>query len=84
MTGDAELDRLLLRHVHELHWRKSMMVIAKAMDELPDGFVRPRTDDLLDRCIARLNSLAAEGRIEAAGDLSQPRWSEVRLSQRDR
>jgi len=85
--SDDDLDSYLLLHITE-HWRKAMRVIAtvfvdniqyKCHSELLWGFGDNELDPMLERCIGRLRALVAEGRIEAAGDLSEPRFSEVRL-----
>ena len=70
MTSVERIDSVLLSNVSP-HWTKAAMVVAKAMSQLRD------VDDSLFQ--QRLESLAQRGIIEASGDLSQMRHSEVRL-----
>ena len=69
-----ELDATILSHAHE-RWLKAAMVAARTMQ---DRGVDP-TDEQLDIVVARMRALVARGRLVAQGDLTLPRFSEVRL-----
>ena len=86
---DAELDAFLMSHVTS-RWQKAMKIVATVFQsdidytcrsELLWGFGDSNDDPLLNLCLARLKHLSEMGRIEAAGDLGHPRFSEVRLPQ---
>lgn len=72
-----QVDEVLLANMSD-RWMKSAMVIAKAMSQLK--IVAPLADDVF--LGQRLVSLAAIGLIESQGDISQLRYSEVRLAKK--
>ena len=69
----AAIDMALLAEVGA-QWRKVAMVLAQTSYKL--GW---DSDDDLDRLAKRLEALVAEGQLEARGNLSRWRHSEVRL-----
>jgi hypothetical protein len=75
MTPVDHIDSVLLSNLSP-HWRKAAMVVAKAMSQLHDV-----EDSTFQQ---RLESLAQRGIIEASGDLTQMRQSEVRLKHQGR
>jgi hypothetical protein len=85
--SDQDLDTYLLSHIVKER-RKIMRVIAsvfqndlnyKSQSILLYGFGSDDPDAFLDRCISRLRHMVSIGQLEAFGDISQPRFSEVRL-----
>ncbi len=68
----AAIDEALMAEVGE-RWRKVAMVLAQAADKL--GW---DDDDDFDRLAKRLETLVADGQLEAQGNLSRWRHSEVR------
>jgi hypothetical protein len=73
-----ELDAAILSHV-EGRWLKVARIASRALND----FGIPPSDDQLEIVIARLRALVAQGRLLAQGNLSRPRYSEVRLSPRE-
>jgi hypothetical protein len=69
-----DLDATILSHAHR-HWRKVAMVAACAMQDRGLGL----SDDQFDSVVARIRALVARGLLVAQGNLSRPRFSEVRL-----
>ena len=69
-----ELDATILSHARE-RWLKVAMVAARTMQERGLG----PSDEQLDIVVARVRALVARGRLVAQGNLSRPRFSEVRL-----
>ena len=67
--SDEELDRAICA-VARSRWLKAAFVI---------GTVEHQTGEAHDRIAERLSALVARGRLEAQGDLSMWRASEVRL-----
>lgn len=67
---DGMWDALILSSASE-RWQKVAKIITVVADRLDDG-------TNLDTIAARIRALADEGRLEAKGDLSQWRFSEVR------
>jgi TPR repeat protein len=67
---DGELDELLMMKVQE-KWQKVARVIASVMSA-------HNTQDE-ERLLLRIKSLVNEKRIESAGDIQRPRFSEIRL-----
>jgi hypothetical protein len=74
MLDSSDLDAIILRHVEE-RWLKVARVAGRTT---ADCGVEP-TDSNVAVVIARLRELVALGRLEAVGNLSRPRFSEVRL-----
>ena len=68
--SDDELDALLLAQTNA-HWQKVAMIIGKAMS------VNKECDS--DRMGQRIAALVDAGKLESAGDISNWRFSEVRL-----
>jgi uncharacterized protein DUF3658 len=73
-----ELDAAILSHV-EARWLKTARIAGAALAE----FEISPSDDQVEVVIARLRALVAQGRLLAKGNLSRPRYSEVRLSPRE-
>ena len=69
-----ELDATILSHARE-RWLKAAMIAARTMQ---DRGLDP-TDERLEIVVARMRALVARGRLVAKGNLSRPRFSEVRL-----
>ena len=72
MDRDVELDGALLANVGP-NWVKAAMVVARILNQFPG-----EDDSYLGR---RLELLSERGLVEAQGDLSNLRHSEVRLPQ---
>ena len=72
--GVEELDAAILSHARP-QWRKVAMIAGRTLQELG---VAP-SNDQLDVVVARIRDLVARGRLAAQGNLSRPRFSEVRL-----
>ena len=70
-----ELDATILSHARR-RWLKVAMIAARTMQELRFG----PADKPFDIVVARVRELVTQGRLAAQGDLSRPRFSEVRLS----
>ena len=73
MIPQTRIEELLLSHVGK-HWRKAAMVIGTVLVEHRSELEGLGDSELLEH----LQSLAASGKIEALGDLTQMRFSEVR------
>jgi hypothetical protein len=69
-----DLDAAILSHADE-RWLKVARVAAETMQERG---LDP-SDEQLDVIVARMRALVAQGRLVAQGNLSRPRFSEVRL-----
>ena len=69
-----ELDATILSHARE-RWLKAAMIAARTMQNRGLGL----TDEQLEIVVARARALVAQGRLVAQGNLSRPRFSEVRL-----
>ena len=76
MISEREADILILSKVTD-QWRKAAIVVAETMQVLET--IAPSIDDAY--LGLRLARLAERGLIEARGDLSQIRHSEVRFTQ---
>lgn len=77
-VGLAKADATLLRWVSH-RWAKVVRVVCDAIED--DDF--DPTDTLLSVYLRRLIALVDTGAVEAAGNLRRPRFSEVRLPERD-
>ena len=69
-----DLDATILSNARE-QWLKAAMVAARTMQNRGLGL----TDEQLEIVVARARALVAQGRLVAQGNLSRPRFSEVRL-----
>ncbi len=69
-----DLDAAILSHARE-RWLKVARVAAETMEERGLG----PSDESLDIVVARVRALVARGRLVAQGNLTRPRFSEVRL-----
>jgi hypothetical protein len=69
-----DIDRLILSFA-QVQWRKVAMIIAKVVD----ASGRRWDDAQLHDVAERIRALVEDGRLEAQGDLSKWRHSEVRL-----
>jgi hypothetical protein len=70
---DAEIDAAILANVVP-RWLKVAMVAARSMDQLN----LPLTDEAFESVCRRITALVDAGVIDAQGDTSLPRHSEVR------
>lgn len=84
--GDDELTERMLGYVVETPRKAARVIMSvlwdvghEVVNERLYGFGETGPETLLDRCIALLKTLASTGRIEAAGDLDRPRYSEIWL-----
>ncbi|MGO9774134.1 MAG: DUF3658 domain-containing protein [Roseiarcus sp.] len=68
-----DLDATILSHARK-EWQKVAGIAAQTMQECD---VAP-TGDRLEAVVARVRHLVARGRLEAKGDVTRPRYSEVR------
>ncbi len=74
MDKSAQIDELILRFATE-RWKKVAMVTADVMFETD-----PDMSDISDIEVAeRVKLLVEQGRLHAQGDLSNVRFSEIRL-----
>jgi Protein of unknown function len=73
MRGTADIDSAILKTLTP-HWAKVAMVAVRAMEQLN----LPSTDENFDSVCRRIAALVEEGVIDAQGDVSLPRYSEVR------
>jgi len=71
---EADLDAVILSII-EQNWRKTVFVIYRAVQRY-EGRETQMSDEIIG---ARIQELAAQGRIESQGNLSMWRHSEVRL-----
>ncbi len=69
-----DLDAAILSRARE-RLQKVARVARSTMEDCGLGL----SDDQLDIVVARVRALVAQGRLVARGDLSRPRFSEVRL-----
>ena len=69
-----KIDLALLNHATN-NWRKVAMIVGLTMTDLSDGF--PDVSDLFYG--GRVSLLVEQGKLISQGDLSQMRYSEVRL-----
>jgi hypothetical protein len=74
MLEGSDLDAIIFSHV-EQRWLKVARVASRTTDDCGVG----PTDSNIAVVVARLWQLVAFGRLEAKGNLSRPRFSEVRL-----
>jgi hypothetical protein len=87
VPGETGLASVPLSHFDGLllsctvaHWRKVARVIGEALVETWETGFDQVSDVVL---AARVQTLAAEGRVESQGYLLRPRHSEIRLPQQD-
>ena len=66
---DAELDNAILAHC-DARFAKVARIAMKATE---------MNSDVFDRAVERIAWLVAAGKLEAVGDVTNPRYSEVRL-----
>ncbi len=71
---EADLDAVILSII-EQNWRKTVFIIYRAVQRY-EGREIEMSDEIIG---ARIQELAAQGRIESQGDLSMWRHTEVRL-----
>jgi len=67
-----EIDRQIIAYA-KLDWQKVAMIIAK---------VGQPTNTDYEKIASRIGVLVAEGKLQSQGDISNWRFSEVRLSQK--
>lgn len=70
---DDAWDDLIFSETRE-HWLKVARIVGRVSDRVPNG---PH----FERIAARIQALVNEGKLEAKGDVTQWRFSEVRLPQ---
>lgn len=75
MTAINELDQFILSSI-DSNWQKVAMVIAKALADQELDF--PESEDDAGFIASRVNELIRAGHLEASGDTSNWRFSEVR------
>jgi hypothetical protein len=73
---DEELDRVIMS-VALPRWRKVAMILANSLDAMGQDL----NNGEIERLAIRIVFLVRAGQLEAQGDLSQWRYSEVRLPQ---
>jgi hypothetical protein len=69
-----EIDATILSHARD-RWLKVAMIAAQTMQQCGPGL----SNEPFDIVVARVRALVARGRLVAQGNLSRPRFSEVRL-----
>jgi hypothetical protein len=74
MLEGSDLDAIILSHA-EKRWLKVARIAGRTT---ADCGVEP-TDSNVAVVVAHLRDLVARGRLDAKGNLSRPRFSEVRL-----
>jgi len=74
MDDDQELDKLILS-LAKPRWQKTAMVIAKTLQQLGAGY----SDEPAGKVAKKVEQLVGSKRLEAQGDLSRWRSSEIRL-----
>lgn len=74
----SEIDAAVL-NVVQPSWRKVAMIIVKAAEKLGTGL--PDGEDGYNLIAARIEALVTDGRLEAQGDVTRWRHSEVRQPQ---
>jgi hypothetical protein len=72
--SDQELDRLIMS-LTPASWQKVAMILAKSLGRLESDRMRVSAE----RLAARIEFLVPAGRLEAQGNLSRWRYSEIRL-----
>lgn len=72
-----QLDKLILELVHPQFWRKVARIVGTIGINLPD-----EPGEKYDAIAARIVALVDAGKLEAQGDLSEWRHSEIRLAQK--
>jgi hypothetical protein len=77
MIPQSRIHELLLSQVRQ-SWRKAAMVVGTVLVEHRSELAGLNDEELLKH----LQALASSGQIEAQGDLSQMRYSEVRRPNR--
>lgn len=75
MTAISELDQFILNSV-DSNWQKVAMVIARALAD--QDLDLPESEDDAGFVVSRVNELIRIGHLEANGDTSNWRFSEVR------
>jgi hypothetical protein len=74
-----ELDQFILASV-DSHWQKVAMVVARALGDPHLDF--PETEDDAAFVASRVEALVALGQLDAQGEVSNWRYSEVRRAAR--
>ena len=72
------LGSLILSYAGE-HWRKVAMIIGRVLTEFERAGTRKTTDADQYEIADRIRALVEEGKLEAQGNLSRWRHSEVKL-----
>ena len=75
MTVNSQLDQFILDAV-DSDWQKIAMVVAKALTDQDLDF--PESEDDAGYVASRVDELIRTGHLEASGDTSDWRFSEVR------
>lgn len=75
MTAISQLDQFILNSV-DSNWQKVAMVIAKTLADQELDF--PESEDDAEFVASRVDELIRAGHLEASGDASNWRFSEVR------
>jgi hypothetical protein len=74
----SELDNLILS-IALPYWQKVAMIIGKVTRD--ERFLLDNSDEEFNVVADRIAQLVAEGRLESQGDISQWRFSEVRIKE---
>jgi ribosomal protein S10 len=77
MATDIEIDAAIISNISP-HWQKVAMVAVKAIEQLQLA----STEGLFDAVCRRIKVLADASQIEAQGNVTLPRHSEVRAKSR--
>jgi len=72
----AEIDEIIVG-LAERRWQKVAMITTTACKRL--GLDSYRDSTSLDLILGRVQALVSDGRLIAEGDITRPRYSEVRL-----
>ncbi|RZJ27885.1 MAG: hypothetical protein EON85_10275 [Brevundimonas sp.] len=75
MSSTDALDNFILDAV-DSSWQKVAMVVAKAITD--QGLEFPKSEDDAEFVASRIRLLVQAGHLEAAGDVSNWRFSEIR------
>ena len=75
MSSTSALDKFVLDAV-DSNWQKVAMVVAKALTDHDLKF--PESDDDAEFVASRIRQLVQTGQLEASGDISDWRFSEIR------
>jgi len=78
-VSDSQIDDAILA-VAKPPWRKVAFIVARAVEHIGGEFTE--REDAYQIVAARIQSLAAHGRLAAQGNLAKWRFSEVKIPSR--